>query len=61
MFFLKERPVAERDLYDDDPMTHNPTLKYGDGPSVDWAVVTGAASGLGFAISKELGQTAILS
>jgi short-subunit dehydrogenase len=37
-------------------MTNNATLKYGDGPSVDWAVVTGAASGLGFAISKELGR-----
>jgi len=35
-------------------MTNNAKVKYGDALPAVWAVVTGAASGLGFAISKEL-------
>jgi NAD(P)-dependent dehydrogenase (short-subunit alcohol dehydrogenase family) len=37
-------------------MTNNTGLKYSDALPAGWAVVTGAASGLGFAISKELGR-----
>jgi short-subunit dehydrogenase len=54
VFSLNEQPGAERDLYDNDCMTNNARLKYPDALPAGWAVVTGAASGLGFAISKEL-------
>jgi short-subunit dehydrogenase len=53
---LHEQTESERDLYDDDHMTNNARLKYDDALRAGWAVVTGAASGLGFAISKELGR-----
>jgi NAD(P)-dependent dehydrogenase (short-subunit alcohol dehydrogenase family) len=37
-------------------MTNNAGLKFSDALPAGWAVVTGAASGLGFAICKELGR-----
>jgi short-subunit dehydrogenase len=37
-------------------MTNNARLKHSDAPPAGWAVVTGAASGLGLAFSKELGR-----
>jgi short-subunit dehydrogenase len=46
----------EADLYADHHMTNNAGLKFSDALPAGWAVVTGAASGLGFAISKELGR-----
>ena len=56
VFGLNEQAGSRRDLYADRHMTNNAGLKFSDALPAGWAVVTGAASGLGFAISKELGR-----
>ena len=56
VFGLNEQAGSRRDLYADRHMTNNAGLKFSDALPAGWAVVTGAASGLGLAISKELGR-----
>jgi hypothetical protein len=56
VFCLNEQAASRRVLYADQHMTTNAGLKYSEALPVGWAVVTGAASGLGLAICKELGR-----